>query len=61
MIVDGVVVRTVDLYSLTQQWQSKQVVSGLANKQHTVEIKVLATRNAQSTGNTIVVDGFSAP
>lgn len=61
VIVDGVAVGTLDLYSSTQQWQARQVVGGLVNKAHTVQIKVLGTRNPASTGNTIVFDGFSVP
>ena len=39
MIVDGVVVRTVNLYSPTQQWQDRQVASGLVQAR-------LRTRNS---------------
>ena len=56
--VDGVLVKTVDLYNAHQQWQYKVAVTGLSYGTHTVVIKVLGTKNPRSTGTGIVCDGF---
>jgi uncharacterized repeat protein (TIGR01451 family) len=56
--VDGVLVKTVDLYKASQQWQYKVTIAGLTYGNHTVVIKVLGTKNPASTGTCIVSDGF---
>lgn len=61
VIVDGVVRATVDLYNPSTQWQYTRVISGLTAGAHTAQIKVLGTRNASSSGNTVVFDGFRVP
>ncbi len=59
--VDGVVVASVDLYSPTVEWQYAQVIAGLAEGAHSVQIRALGMHSEDSTGNTIVFDGYSVP
>ncbi|MDP9352063.1 MAG: D-alanyl-D-alanine carboxypeptidase [Chloroflexota bacterium] len=58
--LDGVYAATVDLYAST--YQAQQVIftrTGLeASKRHTLEIRVLGTRNPNSSGTRIDVDAF---
>lgn len=56
--VDGVLMKTVDLYRAAQQWQHKISITGLAYGHHNVVIKVLGTKNPASTGTGVVCDGF---
>jgi len=56
--VDGVKVKTVDLYHASQQWEYSVPITGLSYKYHTVVIKVLGTKNSASRGTGIVCDGF---
>lgn len=56
--VDGVPVKTVDLYNASQQWQYRVAINNLTYGNHVVEIKVLHVKNASSTGFGIVADGF---
>ncbi len=56
--VDGVAVKTVDLYSPTQEWQYMEVVSGLPDGVHTVEWVAAGTKNPASTGTMIIFDGY---
>jgi hypothetical protein len=58
VVVDGVVVQTVDLYDTSTIWQSKVVISGLSIGTHIVQIKVLGTCNPNASGYTVAVDGF---
>jgi hypothetical protein len=54
--VDGVLVKTVDLYRASQQWQYEVPVSGLTYGNHTVIIKVLGTKKPASSGTGVVSD-----
>jgi len=57
--LDGVLVATVDLY--TAAHQPRQLVyqaTGLASGTHTLQVRVLGTRNAASTANRVDVDAF---
>jgi hypothetical protein len=57
--LDSVKVATVDTYAATTAHQ--QVLwsaDGLAAGDHTVTVKVLGTKNAASTGSTVIVDAF---
>ena len=56
--VDGVLKKTVDLYSASQQWQYKVTIAGLPYGSHTVLIKALGTKNPASRGTGVVSDGF---
>ncbi len=56
--VDGKLVKTVDLYKASQQWQYIETIDGLAYGHHTVIIKVLGTKNPASSGTGVVCDGF---
>lgn len=57
--IDGVNKGTFDLYSASVQWKAvPKVFSGLANKSHTLVVKVLGTKNASSKGMNVVVDAF---
>ena len=57
--IDGTNKGTVDLYSASPATLNK-VYGGLANKVHTVVIKVLGTKNTASTGFNVRVDAFVA-
>ncbi len=56
--IDGVNRGIVDLYSATTARFGK-VYNGLPNGAHTIVVKVLGTKNAASTGNNVVIDGFA--
>jgi hypothetical protein len=58
VIVDGVVRKTVDLYSPTPEWKYRVNIAGLPNTLHFVVIRPLNTRNPLATGKWITVDGF---
>ena len=55
--IDGTNKGTVDLYSAAPA-ASNKVYSGLANKAHTIVIKVLGTKNAASTATNVRLDAF---
>ncbi len=61
VFIDGLLRQTIDLYSPTQQWQWVKSYSVPNAGTHTIQIKVLGTKNGASTGTTVVVDGFSGP
>ena len=61
VLIDTKVVDTVDLYAATQQWQVVKTYGGLSAGQHTIQIKVLGSKNKLSKGKTVVVDAFSGP
>ena len=56
--IDGVSKGTVDLYGATKKWQVPFTYGGLSPGSHTIVIQVLGQKNASSTGNKVVVDGF---
>lgn len=56
--VDGVNTGMVDLYKASQQWKVRVSRTGLAPGAHTLQVKVLGTKNASSTGYDVVTDGF---
>lgn len=59
VLVDGVPVATVDLYSATRSYQQPVFAkSGLLPRAHTLTVKVLGTKRAASTGTWIAVDAF---
>jgi len=51
----------IDTYNATRQFQYPQVVAGLSGGPHQIAIITAGTHNPNSTGNLIVVDGFSIP
>jgi hypothetical protein len=53
--VDGVVVRTVDLYSATPGFRSR-TVTGLGRGSHTLDVRRTGGRNAASTGTAVSLD-----
>jgi uncharacterized delta-60 repeat protein len=60
VLIDGVVKSSnLDLYAASQQWQYGIQYSGLANANHTIEVRPTHTKNASSTGYNVVVDAFS--
>ncbi len=59
--IDGVRKATVDLYAATPQWQVAKPYAGLSAGPHTIQIKVLGTKNLKSKGKAVVVDAFSGP
>ncbi|MGC1375967.1 MAG: Ig-like domain-containing protein [Anaerolineales bacterium] len=59
VLVDGVVKATVDLYNPAAQWQYPVEIKGLTSAKHTVVVKAMNARNAASSGNWVVVDGFT--
>lgn len=57
--IDGKLVKTVDLYASKTTYRSKVYAkSGLSSAQHTIEIKVLGTRNSRSSSASVGVDSF---
>jgi hypothetical protein len=56
--IDGISKGTVDLYRSSATWQAVLAYGGLAPGQHTIQIKVLASKNSSATGVEVVVDGF---
>jgi len=61
VLIDGVNQGTIDLYAGKQQWDVVKTYSGLSAGWHTIQIKVLGTKNAASKGRTVVVDAFNGP
>lgn len=59
--VDNVLKTTLDLYGPAQQWQYQQTISGLSNQAHLIRVRVLGARNALSSANTVVFDGYVDP
>jgi hypothetical protein len=58
-MIDGVVVKTVDLYAATNRpaiiaFAKNDLVDG----PHTVQVKVLKGKNPASTGTRVDIDGF---
>jgi hypothetical protein len=58
VLVDGKVVKTVDLYSATPQWQYPVQIKNLSDAKHTVVIRPLNQKNAASSGKWVRVDSF---
>jgi len=59
ILIDGVVKKTVDLYSPTLRPASVVFAqNGLAAGLHTVQVKILSGKNASSKGTRVDVDGF---
>jgi hypothetical protein len=56
--IDGTLMRTIDLYNPTYQWQYQIQFMDLLNTHHTILIKVRGTKNPASTGTGVVSDGF---
>ena len=58
VLIDGVVVKTVDLYSPTVRTMEYAFVSGRldASVPHTLEIRVLGTKHSSSTGTRVDID-----
>jgi glycosyltransferase involved in cell wall biosynthesis len=56
--IDGVVRKTVDLYSLDPQWQSTVRFSGLGPGRHLVVIRVTGENRAEATGKFVDLDAF---
>jgi hypothetical protein len=56
--IDGLSKGTVDLYRSSMTWQAAIAYGGLAPGQHTIQIKVLASKHSSANGVEVVVDGF---
>jgi hypothetical protein len=56
--VDGVLVRTVDLYAAGVRESTVDVAAGLADRSHVVRLVVVGTHRAASTGSAVAVDGW---
>jgi GH25 family lysozyme M1 (1,4-beta-N-acetylmuramidase) len=56
--VDGVLVRTIDLYSAVPAFGASRTVAGFADTSHVVTVVVLGEHRAAATGSSIVVDGW---
>ena len=61
VVVDGVDVTTVDLYSKTNEFQYPVAVTGLADAPHDVQILVHGTRDSKPRTKQIVFDGVTVP
>ncbi len=56
--IDGVLVRTVDLYNKTLKWQVAQSFTGLASGMHTIEVRVKGMKNLRASSTKVIVDAF---
>ena len=56
--VDGIDMGMVDLYASTAQSQVVQAYGGLAVGAHTLEVRVLGTKNASATSTAVPIDAF---
>ena len=56
VFVDGTSRGVMDFYAPTVRWLSRQTFAGLGAGPHHVEVVVLNSRNAASTGNNVVFD-----
>lgn len=56
--IDNVDEGTVDLYASTAHWQTLKSYTGLAAGSHTIQVKVLGTKNALAKATTVPIDGF---
>jgi hypothetical protein len=54
--IDGTSRGTIDFYSASTMWLSRQTYSGLSAGTHHVVIAVLAAKNPASSGTSVVVD-----
>jgi hypothetical protein len=61
VLVDGVATTTVDLFSLTNEFQYPVAVTGLADASHNVQILVLGTRDSKPHTKQVVFDGVTVP
>jgi hypothetical protein len=61
VVVDGVNMTTVDLYSRTNEFQYPVAVTGLANAPHDVQILVRGTRDSKPHTKQVVFDGVTVP
>lgn len=56
--IDNAKTKSFDLYAATQKWQVARAFTGLSAAKHTLEIRVLGTKNTASKGTAVVVDAF---
>jgi hypothetical protein len=57
--LDGALITHVDNYASTTHWQIGYAFGGLTNSQHTIRIQVAGTKNAASSGTSIIIDAFT--
>ena len=50
-----------DFYAAAPQWQVVRSFTNLSSTTHTLEIKVLGTKHANSTGKAVIIDAFRGP
>jgi hypothetical protein len=58
IFIDEKAKETIDLHKESKQFQFERTYTGLSNKKHTIQIIVLGTKNANSEGFWVCVDGF---
>jgi hypothetical protein len=58
LYVDGVLYQSVDLYAKAVKWNYTVSISGLTDGPHTLEVRVLGTKNPKSKGTFVVVDAL---
>jgi GH25 family lysozyme M1 (1,4-beta-N-acetylmuramidase) len=56
--LDGVLLRTVDLYAAGVGVSTVDVAAGLADRSHVVRLVVVGTHRAASTGSAVAIDGW---
>jgi hypothetical protein len=56
--IDGRPLSTLDLYSPTVQWRSRERFAGLATGRHLLVIRVLGEHRAEATGSFVDLDGL---
>ncbi|HEX5432040.1 MAG TPA: glycosyltransferase family 39 protein [Bryobacteraceae bacterium] len=56
--IDGAERARIDMYSRETQWQSSRKFDGLSAGKHTFEVRVLGSKNPQSSGTFVDLDAF---
>jgi bacillopeptidase F len=59
VFIDGISRGVVDLYAERRTWGVRKSYSGLSSGSHIIAVRVLGTRNAESSKSNVVVDGFT--
>jgi hypothetical protein len=58
ILLDGISKGTVDLYASAAHPQTAKTYGGLAAGSHTIQVKVLGTKNASATSTKVAIDAF---
>ena len=58
-MVDGRLVRTIDLAAKSVTYGVNRTISGLKDKEHTVEVVVVGAPEADGSGRVVAIDGWT--